>query len=303
MDSFATAGPARDSQLRVFMNLMALDSTGPQGSFHEKLEGVRAAGFDGVQFAGFAGKEELAGCVSRGLGFAGSGRINLPEEASPFAERIAGDGYECATLHAGWGLEEDEEAARIIESILAAAQHWHIPLYIETHRATIFQDMWRTVGFVRRFPDLRLNGDFSHWYTGQEMVYGGFEKKLAFIEPILERVRFIHGRIGNPGCMQVRIDADASPEPVYVVHFKQLWTAAFRHFLRTALPGDSIYFAPELLAPEIYYARTFPNSEGVPVEESNRWEQSLVLKQIAEECFGKAKDGMAQYEAAKSNPS
>ncbi|HEY7304722.1 MAG TPA: hypothetical protein VH601_11435 [Bryobacteraceae bacterium] len=302
MDSSASAGSLRDPHLRVFMNLMALDSTGPRGSFLERLEGIRAAGFDGVQFTAFAGREELADCVSLGSGFAGSGRINLPEEASPFAERIAGDGYECATLHAGWGLEDDEQAARLIQSILTAAQRWRIPLYIETHRATIFQDMWRTAGFVRRFPDVRINGDFSHWYTGQEIVYGGFEKKLAFIEPVLERVLFIHGRIGNPGCMQVRVDPDAAPEPVYVGHFKQLWTAAFRHFLRAASPGDSIYFAPELLAPEIYYARTFPNRDGVPVEESNRWEQSLLLKQIAEECFQKAKDMVAQDEAAKSNP-
>jgi hypothetical protein len=293
MDSFATAGPARDSQLRVFINLMALDSMGPRGSFHQKLEGIRAAGFDGVQFARFANGEELADCASVSLSVAGSGRINLPAEASPFAERIAGDGYECATLHVGWGLEDDDEAAKLIESILNAAERWRVPLYIETHRATIFQDMWRTAGFVRRFPEIRINGDFSHWYTGQEMVYGGFEEKLAFIEPVLERVRFIHGRIGNPGCMQVRVDPDAAPEPIYVGHFRQLWTAAFRCFLRTASAGDSIYFAPELLAPDIYYARTFPNRDGVPVEESNRWEQSLLLKQIAEECFRKAKDMVA----------
>ena len=38
--------------------------------------------------------------------------------------------------------------------------------HIETHRATICQGMWRTVQFVKRFPELRFNGDFSHWYAG-----------------------------------------------------------------------------------------------------------------------------------------
>ncbi|HSU60395.1 MAG TPA: hypothetical protein VLI55_13855 [Bryobacteraceae bacterium] len=290
MDSAANAGSARDPQLRVFMNLMALDSlprnsVGPRGSFQQKMEALKDAGFDGVQFANIANREQLDRCASLGLGFAGSGRINTPEEASLFAEKMAGDGYACATLHVGWGLEDDGQAARLIESVLDAVERWRVPLYIETHRATIFQDIWRTVSFVRRFREIRINGDFSHWYTGQEMVYGGFEKKLAFIEPVLERVRFIHGRIGNPGCMQVPVVADA----VYVEHFKQLWTASFRRFLESAQAGDSITFAPELLAPDIYYARTFPAADGDSVEESDRWEQSLLLKQMAEDCFRNAK--------------
>ena len=281
MSSSANAGAVRDPQFCVLMNLMALESIRPQGNVEQKLQGVKEAGFDGVQFAKMASQEELRQCRLLGLQIAGSGRINSPEEASPFAERMFGDGYECATVHVGWGLEDDDEAARLIESVLNAVLRWRLPLFIETHRATIFQDMWRTVGFVRRFPEIRINGDFSHWYTGQEMVYGGFEKKFAFIEPVLERVGFLHGRIGNPGCMQVRIDPDAT----YVEHFKQLWTAAFRHFLRLAQPGEVIYFAPELLAPDIYYARTFPDRDGVAVEESDRWEQSLVLKKMAEDCF------------------
>jgi len=148
---------------------------------------------------------------------------------------------------------------------------------VETHRATIFQDMWRAVEFVRQFPELRFNGDFSHWYTGQEMVYGGFENKMEFIRPVLERVRFLHGRIGNPGCIQVRIDPKRTPEPSYVGHFRQLWTACFDYGAET--------FVPELLAPGIYYARTFPDANAAEVEESDRWEQSLVLRRIAEECF------------------
>ncbi len=272
-------------RLLYYMNLLALDSppansTGPVGTFEERLEQLRTAGFTGVQFAAQATGEELAICKASKFGIAASGRINKPQEANPLAEKMAGDGYECATLHAGWGLEDDSEAHRLIESILQASDRWRIPLYIETHRATICQDMWRTVQFVARFPEMRFNGDFSHWYTGQEMVYGGFENKFAFIQPVLDRVRFLHGRIANPGCIQVPVQLDTIPQPAYVEHFRQLWTASFRGFLATALPQDHICFTPELLAPDIYYARTFRNAE-----ESDRWEQSLLLKQIAEHCF------------------
>ena len=267
------------------MNLMALDSlppdsAGPHGNFEERLQALAQAGFTGVQFATQGTVEELSLCRKHGFGIAASGRVNTPPEADDFAQQIADDGYECATLHVGWGLENDEEAYRLIEGILEASQRHRVPLYIETHRATICQDMWRTVHFVKRFPEMRFNGDFSHWYTGQEMVYGGFEKKFSFIQPVLERVRFLHGRIANPGCIQVSVALDQTPQPLYVQHFEQLWTASFRGFLRHAQPGEHICFTPELLAPDIFYARTFHNRE-----ESDRWEQSLALKAIAERCF------------------
>ena len=267
------------------MNLMALDglppdSAGPRGTFEERLELLAGAGFTGVQFATQGAPEELSLCREHNFGIAASGRINAPAEADGFAKQIAGSGYECATLHVGWGLEDDDEAHRLIESILAASSRHHIPLYIETHRATICQDIWRTVRFAQKFPEMRFNGDFSHWYTGQEMVYGGFEKKFAFIQPVLDRVRFLHGRIANPGCIQVAVDPDANLQPLYVQHFQQLSTASFKGFLRQAQPGDFICFTPELLAPAIFYARTFQNKE-----ESDRWEQSLILKAIAERCF------------------
>lgn len=274
-------------RLRIYLNLMTLQCL-PERQFDEHLERVREGGFEGVQFAGRGLPGELERCRAMGLGIAASGRVNHPGDARDFAEQCADDGHECATLHVGWGVEDDGEAARLIESVLRASGYSSIPLYIETHRATICQDMWRTVQFVRRFPEMRFNGDFSHWYTGQEMVYGGFEKKLAFIWPVIERVGFIHGRIGNPGCMQVRIESNAREEPSYVTHFKQLWTACFVEFLSRAKAGGAIYFAPELLAPDIFYARTFPDAAGIAVEESDRWEQSLVLKQIAESCFEQA---------------
>lgn len=272
-------------QLRCYMNLMALESfwdgsSRPRRSFAEQLSELKAAGFEGVQFTEQATKERLESCRQIGFGMASSGRVNTAEDASTLAKRAACEGFECATLHVGWGLENDNLAHSLIESILQASQRWSLPLYIETHRATICQDMWRTVGFVERFPEMRFNGDFSHWYAGQEMVYGGFGRKLDFIRPVLDRVRFLHGRIANPGCIQVPVNPASTPEPEYVNHFRELWTECFRGFLQTDDMLKHICFTPELLAPDIYYARTFDGHE-----ESDRWEQSMILKQIAEECF------------------
>ena len=150
--------------------------------------------------------------------------MNTPAEAGPLAKEAHDAGLECLTLHVGWGTEGDEEAAALIGAVLEASAKYSIPLYPETHRATIFQDPWRTVQFLARFPSLEFNGDFSHWYTGTEMVYGGFENKLEFIRPVLGRIGFMHGRIGNPCCMQVGIGDGSDSEGPYVGHFRALWT-------------------------------------------------------------------------------
>jgi len=82
--------------------------------------------------------------------------------------------------------------------------------------------------------------------------------------------------------MQVAI-AENDPSP-YVVHFRTMWTQCFAAYLRDPAPLQPfVTFTAELLAPEIFYARTFNGRE-----ESNRWQQSLLLTRIARECFVEA---------------
>jgi hypothetical protein len=276
------------------MNLMAVEdlppwSAGPQTKdLAQVLEAVREAGYDGVQFVTAIGEREARLCEGLALGRCSLGRVNEPGEADELAARLAGEGQECGTLHVGWGMEDESRAGALVEAVLAASERRRIPLYVETHRATIFQDAWRTVQIVRRYPQLRFNGDFSHWYTGLEMVYGGFETKVASIGPVLDRVRFIHGRIGNPGCVQVSLGDDETRHEPYVSHFRRLWVASFAGYLRDDVAREPFLFVPELLGPRIFYARVFPGREGVPREEGDRWTDSFTLCRIARECFAAA---------------
>ena len=270
------------AQLRCYLNWLSLDGLQPPpGGW---MRAIRDAGYDGIQFIEPLELPLRDEARTHGLGVCGSGRVNQPSDAYRLAEEAQRAGLECLTLHVGWGYEAQDEAATLIEAILDASAKHSMPLYVETHRATIFQDIWRTVHFIHQFPQLQFNGDFSHWYTGLEMVYGGFETKLAFIQPVIERVHFLHGRIGNPGCMQVDIgDLESSAKLPFVQHFRTLWKQVFAAFLRRSSEGQGFCFTAELLAPHIYYAREFDNRE-----ESDRWQQSLVLTQIARECFDEA---------------
>jgi hypothetical protein len=279
-------GSAHPPRLRVDINAANLFTLPPYNPFPRKddraaFEMAKAAGFEGVQTNS---KAKLA--RELGLRVTGSGRINSADEAETHAREGVALGCDCYTVHVGWGIEEDDEVHRLVEAVLAASQKHHIPIYIETHRATITQDLWRTVQLTKKFPEIRFNGDFSHYYTGQEMVYGDIRAKFQFMQPIFDRVRFIHGRIGNPGCMQVDI-GDGRDRP-HVEHFKEMWTRSFQGFLKSARLGDYLCFTPELLGPDNWYARLVKNASGEMVEEGDRWEQARLYAHIARDCWAEA---------------
>ena len=292
---FFNDGTAAAPRLKVYLNLdnlvgLRADTIWPGFEGMPRYRQLLADGFDGVQLT--TNDPSLNDTL---LPHCGLNRISTPADADTIVAKHAVRGDDCLTVHAGWGLEDDEDTSRLVEAILTASDKRRLPVFIETHRATITQDVWRTVQIAKRFPEVRFNGDFSHYYCGQELVYGDWATKLAFMEPIFARTGFLHGRIASPGCMQSPIGPDIFARPFqahgvidYLDHFRQLWTLAMRGFLTTAVQGDVLIFAPELLAGTHYYARLFPDVSGQLVEESDRYAQALLYKDLAHACFVEA---------------
>jgi hypothetical protein len=290
LSRFCNDGSGTAPSLRVYLNLdnlidLRADTIWPGLDGLPRYQRLKDDGFEGVQLTV---NPPLAGAA---LPHCGLDRINTPAEADTIAAAHADRGDQCITVHVGWGLEDDSEVFRLVEAVLAATDRHRLPIFIETHRATITQDVWRTVQITKKFQEVRFNGDFSHYYCGQELVYGDWETKLAFMEPIFERVGFMHARIASPGCIQVPIDP-AVPSS-YLEHFKELWTRAMLGFLRNARPGDALIFAPELLASTHFYARLFLTASGQLIEESDRYSQALICKDLSRACFAEAQRRLA----------
>lgn len=292
---FLNDGSSAAPRLSVYLNLdnladLRADSVWPNIAGLACYQRLLADGFEGVQLT--SSEPAPAGAP---LPHCGLDRINTAAEADAIAAKHADRGDSCITVHAGWGMEDDGEVFHLVESILAASDRQRLPIFIETHRATIAQDLWRTIQIIKKFPEVRLNGDFSHYYCGQELAYGDWASKLAFMEPICDRVGFMHGRVASPGCMQMPIGPDRTSRPRqahgvinYLDHFKDLWTRAMLGFLRTACTGDVLIFAPELLSGAHYYARKFPDASGHLIEESDRYAEALLYKHLARACFAEA---------------
>lgn len=210
-------------------------------------------------------------------------RATTVSEIATAVSRWADAGAASITFHLGTAFESDAEALDLIEGFLNVSRHAAVPLLVETHRATVMQDPARTLGFVARFPELRFTADLSHWYTGGEMPYGGFEWKLEALRPVFDRIGYIHGRISDPGCAQVSVEPDDQSR--HVCHFAQMWKAVFRSFIERAEGDSELPFAPELLPPAFNYDRTIPDTTGGRREESDRWQQAALLHDMASDLF------------------
>jgi hypothetical protein len=277
-----TDGGRDPPRLLIGLNALTLmglpeDSRGPKGSPREVMDRVRAAGYEAIQ------TRDPATARDAGLLPAALGRVDQVADARHVAVRDRDAGYHCTTLHVGTGFESDDEMTALAEATVEASLAEDHPLYVETHRATITQDMRRTLDLVQRVPALRFNGDFSHWYTGAEMTYGDLPAKIERLSPVLARTRFLHGRVSDPGCAQVAIGDGANAQHLAV--FRDLWSRVFRAFLADAAPGDMIGFYPELLSPAFHYARQVPDGHGGLREETDRWVEALDLVAVARACW------------------
>ncbi len=128
-------------------------------------------------------------------------------------------------------------------------------------------------------PDIRFTADLSHFVVVGEFYGWEEEHTVERLAPVLERTSHMHGRISNGEQVQVDV-GDGSGQTAQF--FVQLWSEAMHHWLRGAGPGDVFPFASELGPPR--YAITLPDGR----EFSDRWEQSLVMKRLAEQAWEKA---------------
>lgn len=285
-------GTSHPPRLRLDLNagtLWSLPSwsAGPSdGSADAQMAAVRGAGYEGLQGG------DIEAARRAGLAVTGAGRALTSDQIAPIIAAHQAAGHEATTLHLGTGLENDLEAGKLAEAMLREAERHGHPVFLETHRATITQDIRRTVDLVAALPELRFNADLSHWYTGHELSYGDVTAKLDFMAPVLDRVGFLHGRIGDAGSVQVGL-AGRGGEP-FIAHFREMWKRCFVGFIAAAGAGDFIVFAPELLPAEVRFdATTYPlnyarrtlSADGTWREETDRWTEALTLCEIAQDCF------------------
>lgn len=286
----------KDINLGTILNLPH-GSTGFRMHLHEQLALLKTDGYIGAQ-----SWSQYNETIAAGLRATGMARITVAQQSEGIARDHKAQGLDATTIHLGTSFESDAEMDALVASVLEASARHSYPFYIETHRATLTQDIRRTVDMVERFPDVRFNVDLSHYYTGHELTYGGeFYERMDRLTPVFERARFMHGRISNAGCIQ----APVNDEGVYVDHFRTMWQRCFEGFLGGATPGDYFSFNAEILPMRVgsgehtqwlHYAQQRPSQAGDPLagEPTDRLLEATALWEIASEVFSAAQQKATQ---------
>jgi len=181
-------------------------------------------------------------------------------------------------LHLGTGLMTVAESVEMVRFAQQLARERNIFLLLETHRGRLTQDLLRTTEWLEQAPETRFTLDISHYVVASEGCAGDEPLFWTKMDAILQRTSMIHGRIGNGQQVQVHVDP-AKNKPFQLSLFKQAWTRAMAAFRRNARPNDVLLFTPELGPPG--YAITDLSER----EFSDRWDQSLVLAGLAQECW------------------
>jgi hypothetical protein len=268
-------------------------SAGPKGDTADIYATLPAAGYEGIQ--------TLEPATARAAGLIPFGIARVIDDLGQLrgvTRHWRDQGCVCTTVQLGTGLEEDDDLLRLAEGMLRIAEQERHPLYLETHRATMTQDIRRTLKLIERFPELRFNGDFAHWYIGHELPYGDIEAKLVAMRPVFERVRFLHLRVSSGAFGQ--LTASDPAEAQHLALFRRMWTESISGFLLNARPGDTLPALCELLPARTFYPRMIVGPDGLPREESDRWVEAAFLTEQARDCFDLARTAVASASSTTS---
>lgn len=152
--------------------------------------------------------------------------------------------------HSGRDKMTFEEGRGFLREALKAEADLGIPVAHETHRMRLFYAPWTTAAFLKEFPNLRLNADFSHWCVVCESL---LEDMQDMVDLACSRTIHIHGRVGYREGPQVP-DPRAPESQEYVQRHESWWDAIRKARLEAG--ADCLTFTPEFGPPE--YLHTLP---------------------------------------------
>lgn len=282
-------------RLRLQSNLWVLSRLprdGEEWSLPEKFDRIARAGFSGFEANPESEQEadELAQlCRERNIAIGLQAYPWTADDLIPrieLAHRMRAE-YISAQVYAS-PLATAPEIADLLEEMTELVTDAGLPFFVETHRGRVTQDLRRTIKVIKKFPKIRFTGDFSHYVVAGEMVGGWGEEVWDAFRKIAKRCCNWHGRIGNGEQVQTDIGDGTNS---MCQHFKKLWTLGMTEWLKKARPGDVLPFFPELGPP--LYSITDLNGREI----SDRWEQCLVIKRLAEEAWS---DAEAAHAAASA---
>jgi sugar phosphate isomerase/epimerase len=277
-----SSNPPRLQVQHSLWSLIGLPINSPtEWTLDEKFERVKEAGFEGVEcWLGDDDEASTREALNRqGLRLTLGHHPHTLDDVRNVVARAKRLGADFVFAQPLTAFTPIPEAAKFCREARQVANDEGLAFFVETHRNNIPESLNQALQLIDAYPEVRFTGDFSHFVVVAEFYGLKYERAVERMMPVLSRTSHLHGRISNGE--QVQIDVgDGSGETAQF--FVEIWAATMREWKKEAGPGDVFPFASELGPPR--YAITLPDGS----EFSDRWEQSLVMKRLAEQAWANA---------------
>jgi hypothetical protein len=261
--------------LQALWSMQRLQPDGVERTLEENVEMIAGAGFDGLgsiwtdrnEARRVSALTQPRGLAVEGMCFAAS-----IDELKPVLDIAAEFPVHHIDIQPNVRLRTVDECLPILEGWARLSEESGVPVYIETHRDRMTNDLFFTLDLVERFPGLRFVGDLSHYVVAREFALPVTAESEAHMRTILDHAWAFHGRVASSE--QVQIELDYPENQPWVEQFKRWWAYGFQSWRRRAGPGETLSFMCEL-GPKPY---AIADRDGRDI--GDRWAQSQHMRDM-----------------------
>lgn len=163
--------------------------------------------------------------------------------------------------HTGKDYFSFDDNCRIIEATLNIASKTGVRVLHETHRGRFSFHAASLIPYLKKFPELELVGDFSHFCTVSESM---LQDQEEIIQQIIPHVGHIHARIGHEQGPQVN-DPFAPEWENHILIYEKWWQSIIDFKKEKNVQSISI-------TPEFGPAPYMPSMPFTKTPLSNQWD-------------------------------
>lgn len=272
-------------KLEVFQSMWAMEQRRPDGfdwPLEQRFEMIAEAGFDGVSLD-FAWNDiaDARTCIpflkKYNLGCALVAFPSTLDDLRGVVELSTEFDTRYVAINARYFPWTADEAVDRVRGWMAMGYDADLPVYLETHRLTLTNDVVFTLNLMDLIPELEIAADLSHILVAREFPQPIDALSSDLIDRILQRSATFQGRIGSREQIQVPLDF---PQHAYWEElFQAWWTKGFQYWRQRNDDDAVLNFLCELGPPP--YAIT--GRDGY--ELSDRWQEALQIKSTVQEIW------------------
>ncbi|MBX2966636.1 MAG: sugar phosphate isomerase/epimerase [Cyclobacteriaceae bacterium] len=250
------------------------------------LSRVMAEGYDGVEInlpadeqfiREFQAEIDKVKLTASGFGFVAQQVLDAATETvdeyivrmKARLEYLAAFQPDFINSHTGKDYFSFDDNCRVIEATESIAVTSGVSVLHEIHRGRFTFHAATLLPYLKRFPELKLTGDFSHWCTVSESM---LNDQQHILDEIFPHVRHIHARVGYEHSPQV--NNPFAPEwQQHLTCFMNWWREVIA--IRQKNNEKEITITPEF--GPVPYMPTLPYSRE-PV--ANQWQLNVQMKKL-----------------------